>query len=83
VAQLHCSSAGCDLRFVYIWISIFEIPIIYVFLVSIQRHESGTLEDVQNSPTVRANGRTCASERRPTFRNGDELQRRACIEAQE
>jgi hypothetical protein len=53
VAQLHCSSAGYVL-FIF-GFQYLKYPFLW-FLVSIRRHESGTLKDGQNSPTVRANG---------------------------
>jgi hypothetical protein len=61
VAQLHCSIAGCVC--LYLDFNIYNTDYLY-FFVSIQRRESGTLKDVQNSPTVRANGLAPASDER-------------------
>jgi hypothetical protein len=62
--------------FVYIWISIFEIPIIYVYLVSIQRHESGTLKErilFSDRASESSNGLAQTKDGRTNFRNGDEI----------
>jgi hypothetical protein len=73
VAQLHCSSAGCDVRFVYIWISIFEIPIIYVFPFLFKGTRTGRTLKERREFSDRASEWTCASEGRTNFRNVDEI----------